>query len=313
MTLYKATGESEIIEITISEELEGKRLDAAIGAADIGISRNRAQSLIEDSNVSVNGELITSKKAKLKSGDKLVIDMPTEEPLDVKAEDINIDIVYEDDDLIVINKPKGMVVHPAPGNLTGTLVNGLMYHCGDSLSGINGKIRPGIVHRIDKDTSGLLVVAKNDEAHKGLSEQLANHSMERTYEAIVLNNIKDDSGTIDAPIGRDPANRLRNKVIEGGRKAVTHFEVLERFGKYTYIKLNLETGRTHQIRVHMTHIGHPLLGDFVYSNAKNSFGVNTQMLHARTLGFIHPRTKRPVEFTSDLPEEFQNVLRKLKS
>lgn len=313
MTLFSKTDEIETIDITISDDLDGKRLDAALAASNIGVSRNRAQSLIEDSCVLVNNEIVTSKKAKVSSGDRISMEIQKEEPLDVEAEDIELDIVYEDEDLIVINKPKGMVVHPAPGNLTGTLVNGLMYHCGDSLSGINGTIRPGIVHRIDKDTSGLIVVAKNDEAHKGLSEQLANHSMERTYEAIVLNNIKDDEGTVDAPIGRDPANRLRNKVVPDGRRAVTHFNVIERYGKYTHIKLNLETGRTHQIRVHMAYIGHPLLGDSVYSNAKNSFGVTTQMLHARTLGFIHPRTKRPVEFTSTLPLEFQTVLTKLNN
>lgn len=313
MALYSMTGESETVDINVSGEYDGKRLDVAIAGQYTDISRNRAQSLIEDSQVSVNKVIITSKKVKVAAGDIITIQIPKEEPLDVEPENIPLDIVYEDEDLIVVNKPKNMVVHPAPGNLTGTLVNALLYHAGDSLSGINGTIRPGIVHRIDKDTSGLIVVAKNDEAHKGLSQQLANHSMERTYEAIVLNNLKNDSGTVDAPMGRDPKNRLRNCVIDGGRDAVTHYEVLNRFGKYTHVKLNLETGRTHQIRVHMSHIGNPLLGDSLYSHAKNSFGVNTQMLHAKSLGFVHPVSKRLMEFNSELPREFREVLRKLES
>lgn len=317
MILYNETDEILIEEADVPDSLDDNRLDSAIAKLSlssefsISISRNRAQTLIEDGHVQINSNVTTSKKTKVKSGDKLRIEIQKEEPLDVKPENIKLNVVYEDSDLIVVNKPKGMVVHPAPGNLTGTLVNALLYHAGDSLSGINGTVRPGIVHRIDKDTSGLIVVAKNDDAHRGLSEQFSNHSMERTYEAIVLNNIKEDKGTIEAPIGRDPANRLRNKVVEGGRHAVTHFEVMKRYGKYTYVRLNLETGRTHQIRVHMAHIGHPLLGDGLYSNAKNSFGVTSQMLHAKTLGFIHPITKKLMEFNSDLPDEFQRVLRKL--
>lgn len=313
MTLIKATDEVEMIKFKVPDKLSGLRLDSAISNACTEISRNSAQHMIEEGYVTVNSKNQVKKKFKVMSGDIIEISARKEVPLDVEPEDIPLHIIYEDEDVVVINKTKGMVVHPAPGNPDGTLVNALLYHCKDSLSGVNGVIRPGIVHRIDKDTSGLLVVAKNDEAHRFLSAQLTDHSMEREYEAIVYNNIKDDIGTVDAPIGRDPKNRLRNKVVEGGRNAVTHYEVMERFGKYTYVRLKLKTGRTHQIRVHMSHIGHPLLGDPLYSNAKNSLGVKGQMLHARTLGFIHPKTKEHVLFESQLPEEFSRVLTRLRA
>ncbi len=306
--LIRELNETDILTFRVQKEDEGLRLDSVIGSAGVGLSRSRAQQLIEEGRISVNHETETSKKHKVKADDLIEIIIQKEIPLDVEAEDIPLDIVYEDDDLVVINKPEGMVVHPAPGNETGTLVNALLFHCGDSLSSINGVIRPGIVHRIDKDTSGLLVVAKNDDAHRALSKQLADHSMSRKYEAIVLNNIKQDEGTVDAPIGRDPKNRLRNKVMGDGRNAVTHYNVLERFGDYTYLELALETGRTHQIRVHMSDIGHPILGDSLYSNAKNSLGATSQALHARTLGFIHPKTGLYMEFDSSLPCKFEKIL-----
>lgn len=239
--------------------------------------------------------------------------LPQAKALDVVPEDIPLTVVYEDKDVLVVDKPKGMVVHPAPGNFSGTLVNAILYHC-ETLSSINGVIRPGIVHRIDKDTSGLLMVAKNDQAHRNLAAQLAEHSITRAYEAIVWHNLKEDKGTVDAPLGRDPKNRLRMAVVkEGGRRAVTHYRVLKRFGRFTYMEARLETGRTHQIRVHMAYINHPLLGDSLYG-PKNSYpGVATQALHARKLGFIHPSTGNYMEFESQLPEEFQSLLAKLEA
>lgn len=253
------------------------------------------------------------KKYKAQTGDEISIHIPEPERTEVEAENIPLDIVYEDDDLLVVNKPAGMVVHPAPGNSSGTLVNALMYHCGDNLSSINGVIRPGIVHRIDKDTSGLLMVAKNDKAHNCLSSQLAEHSITRKYRAIVYNNIKEDEGTVDRPIGRDPRNRLRNAVTDmNSRHAVTHYRVLERFGNFTFIEAVLETGRTHQIRVHMSYIKHPLLGDELYGPAKNKQGAKRQMLHAGILGFIHPTTGEYMEFSTPLPDDFNKILNKLR-
>ena len=241
------------------------------------------------------------------------ITIPQPERLEVEAEDIPLDIVYEDDELLVVDKPAGMVVHPAPGNHSGTLVNALMYHCGDALSSINGVIRPGIVHRIDKDTSGLLMVAKTDRAHNALSAQLAEHSITRRYKAIVHSNIKEDEGTVDKPIGRDPGNRLRNAVVyTNSKNAVTHYRVLERFGGFTLVEAVLETGRTHQIRVHMAYIRHPLLGDTLYGPAKNRYGAKRQMLHAGVLGFVHPVTGEYMEFNSPLPQDFEDVLAKLR-
>ena len=228
-------------------------------------------------------------------------------------EDIPLDIMYEDDDLIVINKPQNMVVHPAPGHYTGTLVNALMFRCGDNLSGINGVLRPGIVHRIDKDTSGVLVIAKSDLAHKGLSEQLAEHSMKRVYNAIVYNSFSEESGTVDRNIDRSKNDRKKMAVVmQGGRNAVTHYKVIEKLGKYTWVELQLETGRTHQIRVHMSYIGHPLLGDPVYGPKKCPFNLNGQVLHAKVLGFIHPRTGEYMEFNSELPDYFSSLIERLK-
>jgi len=306
-------------ELYITEETRGTRLDLVLSAGLEDYSRSFIQKLFEKGAVTVNGQVCTSKKYKCVEGDLVEIQIPDPEKLEAEAEDIPISVVYEDGDLLVVDKPAGMVVHPAPGNYSGTLVNALMYHCGDQLSSINGVIRPGIVHRIDKDTSGLLVVAKTDKAHTGLARQLEEHSINRIYRAIVYNNIKEDEGTVDAAIGRDPKNRLRNAVLregmpgyESAKSAVTHYRVLERFGKYTCIEARLETGRTHQIRVHMAYIKHPLLGDELYGPNKNKEGAKRQMLHAGVLGFVHPVTGDYMEFESPLPEDFRKVLDRLR-
>lgn len=295
--------------ITLVCEENSVRIDKYINID--GITRAAVQKMIENGSITVNGNH-TKNNYKLKSGD--VIEIIPEEPQDANicAEDIPIDIVYEDDDLLVVNKPQGMVVHPAPGNYSGTLVNALMYHCKDGLSGINGVLRPGIVHRIDKDTSGLLVIAKNDEAHLNLSEQFKVHSITRVYTAVVNGRFKENSGSIDAPIGRHPVNRKKMAVTDKNSKnAVTHFEVLEEYGKYSLIRCRLETGRTHQIRVHMSFIGHPLLGDLMYGD-KNKMGLAGQILHAGVLGFNHPKTGKYVEFKSELPQKFSEVVQSLR-
>lgn len=292
----------------------GMRLDAFLAARDDDLSRSYAQKLLDEGMVSVNGERTVSKKHKVADGDTIKVFFPEPTVLDASPQDIPIEIVYEDSDLVVVNKPCGMVVHPSAGNYDGTLVNALMYHCGGTLSSINGEIRPGIVHRIDKDTSGLLVVAKNDKAHESLAAQLKEHSMTREYCALVYDNIKDDELTIDEPIGRDTRNRLRRGVNGSNPKnAVTHIKVLERFGRYTLIAARLETGRTHQIRVHMAYIKHPLVGDRLYGPPNEPFKTNGQMLHAKTLGFVHPRIGEYMEFDSELPEYFENILKKLRS
>lgn len=301
----------ELIRLTI--EKQGERLDAALAGLIDDMSRSAIAKLIEDGKVTVNGGTCTQKKYKVSAGDEVTIIIPEPEMLEVKAEDIPLDIVYEDEDVLVVNKPKGMVVHPGAGNYTGTLVNAIMYHCGDSLSSINGVIRPGIVHRIDKDTSGLLMIAKNDMAHQSLAAQLAEHSIKRAYQAIVYNNFNEDEGFVEAPIGRDPKDRLRMAVTDrNSRYAYTGYRVLERFGRFTHIECVLKTGRTHQIRVHMAYIKHPLLGDETYGPKKTFYGAESQMLHAKTLGFVHPRTGEYMEFDSELPEEFQKVLDKLR-
>lgn len=295
----------------VTDEVAGCRLDKAITLLCPDLSRNSAQQLIESGNILVNG-VVSNKKYSVISGDVVSVDFPEPTNLSVEAENIPLDIVYEDEHLLVVNKPKGMVVHPAAGNYTGTLVNALLYHCGDSLSGINGVIRPGIVHRIDKDTSGLLVVAKNDVAHKGLAEQIKEHSFTRVYNTVVVGNIKDDTGTIDAPIGRHPKDRKRQAVTDKNSKnAVTHFEVLERFNGFTFLKVKLETGRTHQIRVHMAYRGTPVAGDVVYGNSKKTYGLQGQCLNASTIGFIHPVTGEYLEFTTDLPDYFKDFLRRI--
>jgi 23S rRNA pseudouridine1911/1915/1917 synthase len=294
------------------DDVVGTRLDVFLANEIEGQSRSGIQKLIEDGSIQVNNKIV-AKNYKIRKDDIITVCIPEPEELEVVAEDIPLDIVYEDNDLLVVNKPKGMVVHPAAGNYTGTLVNALMYHCKDSLSGINGVIRPGIVHRIDKNTSGLLIVAKNDKAHIGLSEQIKAHSFLREYEAVVYGNIKQDSGTIDQPIGRHKIDRKKMCVTqENSRNAVTHYEVIARYQGFTHIKLRLETGRTHQIRVHMAYIGHPVAGDDVYGPKKVIKALNGQCLHARTIGFIHPITKESLYFTSDLPDYFQEFLGKLK-
>lgn len=290
----------------------GVRLDKFIADNGEGISRSFAARLCEDGLVAVDGKK-ADKKLKLKGTEIIEIDVPEPEAVEVEAEDIPLDVVYEDDDVIVVNKPQGMCVHPAPGNDRGTLVNALMYHCGSSLSAINGVIRPGIVHRIDMDTSGLLVCAKNDETHNSLSEQLKERKALRKYNALVNGNIKEDSLTIDKPIARNPLDRKKMAVVYGGREAVTHVNVLERFGRYTLVECILETGRTHQIRVHMASIGHSIVGDKVYGIKKEKFNLKGQLLHARTIGFKHPKTGDIMEFTSSLPDYFEDVLDKLRA
>lgn len=305
--------------LTAGSEDAATRLDAFIGYSADELSRSYAVKLIEQGYVSIAGLPVTSKKHQIREGDEVVVEMPEPKPLDIKAEDIPLDIVYEDSDVAVINKPRGMVVHPGPGNYSGTLVNAIMHHMGDSLSSINGVVRPGIVHRIDKDTSGLLMIAKNDSAHESLASQLAEHSVVREYTALCYDNIKEDELTIDMPIGRDPHNRLRNAVNgAAARSAITHIKVLERFGKYTLVRAVLETGRTHQIRVHMTYMHHPLVGDELYGSRKRTskiegIPVAGQLLHAGTLGFIHPASGKYLEFHSDLPEVFESVLARLRS
>ena len=289
----------------------GARLDAFL-AGKMEKTRSSVQKLIEEENVRLNGAP-AAKNARLREGDRVEATEPPPEVLDVKPQNIPLDIVYEDQDLLVVNKPKGMVVHPAAGNPDGTLVNALLFHCGDSLSGINGELRPGIVHRIDRDTSGLIIAAKNDFAHVKLAEQLQDHTLARTYRCIVTGNLREDNGTVNAPIGRCPADRKKMAVVAGGRNAVTHWTVLERYPGVNYVECRLETGRTHQIRVHMAYIGHPILGDTVYGNKKPVPGLQGQCLHAVGLKFIHPRTGELVELTCGLPEEFEKQLKKYRN
>lgn len=297
----------------IEEDQSGTRVDLVLSLLLPDTSRSFIVKLIETGMLTVNSKVSDSKKYKVKAGDELELTIPEPEKLEIEAEDIPLDIVYEDDDVMVVNKPKGMVVHPAVGNYSGTLVNAIMYHCGDRLSSINGVIRPGIVHRIDKDTSGLLMIAKNDKAHESLSRQLQEHSITRRYIALVYDNISKDEGTIDLPIGRDPKNRLRQAVTyENSKEAITHYKVLERFGKYTLVECRLETGRTHQIRVHMAYIKHPLVGDLVYGPKKQILVSDGQMLHAKIIGFVHPATGEYMEFERPEPKEFTDVLDKLR-
>lgn len=295
----------------VSEAVAGLRLDKAVTLLCESLSRNSAQQLIDEGNILVNGS-VANKKYSVKNGDVVTVNMPELKELSVEAENIALDIVYEDEHLLVVNKPKGMVVHPAAGNYNGTLVNALLYHCGDSLSGINGVIRPGIVHRIDKDTSGLLIVAKSDTAHKGLAEQIKDHSFTREYKTVVVGSVKEDEGTIDAPIGRHPKDRKKQAVTDKNSKnAVSHFKVIQRYNGFTFLKVRLETGRTHQIRVHMAYRGTPVAGDIVYGNPKKTYGLQGQCLHAATIGFVHPITKEYLEFTSDLPDYFTDFLRRI--
>lgn len=296
--------------MTILCDRNGVRIDAFLAETVEQLSRSAAQQLLEKGGITVNGKTV-KKNYKTHDGDEITVELPGPEPVELLPENIPLDIRYEDEDVVVINKPKGLVVHPAPGHWSGTLVNALMYHCGDSLSGINGQLRPGIVHRIDMDTSGLLIVAKNDFAHQALAEQLKDHSLSRIYEAIVVGNIRADSGTIDAPIGRHPVDRKKMTVTEkNSRPAVTHYQVVARYSGYTHLRLRLETGRTHQIRVHLAWQNHPIVGDMVYGRGKE-LGLTSQCLHARSLTFRHPRTGKLVTVECELPEYFQTVLKKL--
>ena len=298
--------------LEVSPEHAGIRIDKYLAESLPDISRSYLQKLFRDGEIRMNGKAVKA-SAKTLAGAEIVFAIPEPEEPEILPEDIPLDILYEDSDVILINKPKDMVVHPAAGHYTGTLVNGLMYHCREGLSGINGVLRPGIVHRIDKDTTGVLVVCKNDRAHNGLAEQLAEHSITRKYRAIVCGNLKEDEGTVDAPLGRHPQDRKKMAIVRsGGKRAVTHYRVLERFGKYTYIECQLETGRTHQIRVHMASLGHPLLGDEVYGRGKSPFKLEGQTLHAMVLGFIHPTTGEYMEFQAPLPEYFESLLEKLR-
>lgn len=283
-----------------------RRLDVFL-AEKTEITRSYAATLIDEGNALVNGKK-AAKNTKLKIGDRVDITIPDPQEYTVEPENIPLDIVYEDEHLLVVNKPKDMVVHPAAGNYSGTLVNAILYHCGDSLSGINGVMRPGILHRIDKNTSGLLLVAKNDNAHIALAEQIAEHSLTREYESVVYGNLKNDTGTVNAPIARHPVKRKQMAIVEGGKEAVTHYTVLERFGSFTHVRLRLETGRTHQIRVHMASLGHPVAGDDVYGPSKVITKLGGQCLHARKIGFIHPATREYMEFTSELPQYFTKFL-----
>lgn len=299
--------------LTVEADHAGVRIDKILCEISGIPTRSAAVRLIDEGNVTVNGDMV-SKNHKCRANDEISVVIPDAKPLEAKAENIPLAIVYEDEDLLVVNKEKGMVVHPAAGNYEGTLVNALLYHCGESLSGINGVIRPGIVHRIDKDTSGLLIVAKNDGAHLDLARQIKEHSFHRAYQAVVYGNIKEDSGRVDAPIGRNPADRKKMAVVyKNSKNAVTNFEVITRYGDFTHIRCVLETGRTHQIRVHMAYIGHPLAGDSVYGPKKVITSLNGQCLHAGEIGFVHPRTKKYMQFKSNLPEYFTGFLAKLEN
>ena len=296
-----------------SSEAAGLRLDAFLSQEVEELTRSAAARLCEEGQVCREDGTALAKNYRLRGDETLLVTLPDPEPLDAVPQDIPLDVIYEDADVIVVNKPKGLVVHPAPGHPDGTLVNALFHHCGTSLSGIGGALRPGIVHRIDRDTSGLIIAAKNDFAHQKLSAQLQDHTLARTYECVVVGNLREDQGTVDAPIGRCPSDRKKMAVVPGGRSAVTHWEVIARYPGYTHVRCRLETGRTHQIRVHMAYIGHPILGDTVYGAKKAVPGLQGQCLHAVGLRFLHPRTGEAVELKCPLPEEFQAVLRKLQS
>lgn len=301
-----------MIPLDLTADREGERLDAFLARSVPDLTRSAAQRLLERGAVTLRGRA-AKKNDKTRLGDSLTVCLPEPQPVDLVPQNIPLDVIYEDDDVIVVNKPVGLVVHPAPGHPDGTLVNALLYHCGTSLSGINGELRPGIVHRIDRDTSGLIVAAKNDRAHLALAAQLQDHSLARVYEAVAVGGFREDCGTVDAPLGRHPVDRKKMAVDrKNGREAVTHWSVLARYPGYTHVECRLETGRTHQIRVHLASIGHPLLGDTVYGSKKPWPGLAGQCLHARKLRFIHPSTGEPLELECPLPGWFRDVLEKLE-
>ncbi len=301
----------EIKNFLVGEDEEGYRLDVYLSEQLGDMSRSYIQKIIKDKKVEVNGK-VEKAKYLVKEDDKIKIEIPTPKLLEVLPQDIPIDIVYEDNDVLIVNKPQNMVVHPAPGNYENTLVNAILYHCKDKLSSINGVIRPGIVHRIDKDTSGLLMIAKNNNAHNSLAEQLKDHSITREYEFICHGVVKEDKITVDKPLGRNPKDRLKMAIVKDGKRAVTHFEVIQRFDNFTHMRARLETGRTHQIRVHALSINHPLLGDPVYGPKNSKFKLEGQTLHAKKIGFIHPTTNEYIEFDSELPNYFKDVIKKLE-
>ena len=301
----------EILTLQANKEDAGKRVDAWVSAQLEDMTRSAVQRLLEEGRITCGGR-VPAKNYKLGGTEVLEVSLPEPVPVDVLPQNIPLDVVYEDSDVIVVNKPVGLVVHPAPGHPDGTLVNALLYHCGDSLSGINGELRPGIVHRIDRDTSGLIIAAKNDKAHLGLAAQLQDHSLARLYEAVAVGNLREDEGTVKAPIGRHPVDRKRMAIDpRNGRHAVTHWSVLGRYPGYSHVQCRLETGRTHQIRVHLASIGHPLLGDVVYGSKKPWPGLAGQCLHARKLKFIHPSTGKPIEVECPLPDWFEKVLKQI--
>ena len=298
---------------TVPEELEDERFDAVVASLSEGQSRSYLKTLIKDGSVLLNGKT-PKPSTKVHENDVIELVLPEKIVPDILPENIPLDILYEDDDVLVVNKPKGMVVHPAPGHYSGTLVNAVMYHCGESLSGINGVMRPGIVHRIDRDTTGSVIICKNDAAHNSIAQQLQEHTIVRRYFAILYDNIAEDEFTVDKPLGRDPAERKRMAVRSDGKRAVTHCKVLRRYGRYTYVECRLETGRTHQIRVHMAYVHHPLLGDEVYAGRRKSpFATQGQCLHAGILGFVHPRTGEYIETKAPLPQYFEEILNKLEN
>lgn len=300
-------------ELHLTAVQSGERIDRFLSGDLEGLSRSYIQKLLKEGGITVDGKAVKS-NYKLNAGDEILVQIPDPEPMDILPEDIPLDILYEDEDILVVNKPKGMVVHPSPGHYSHTLVNAVLFHCGGRLSGINGVLRPGIVHRIDMDTTGSLLICKNDRAHQILADDLKEHNITRRYHAVVHGNLKEDTGTVNAPIGRHPVDRKKMSTkAPNGRHAVTHYRVLERFGNYTYIECELETGRTHQIRVHMASIGHPILGDAVYGPAKCPFKLEGQTLHAKILGIKHPSTGQYIEFDAPLPEYFETILNRLRS
>lgn len=301
-----------LYELTAGPESDGERLDVFINEFISDLTRSHIQKLIKSENVRVNEKIITKSAYKICLDDRIILDLPPAVELQIEAQDIPLDVLYEDDDVLVVNKPKGMVVHPAAGHYKDTLVNAILFHCKSNLSGINGVLRPGIIHRIDKDTTGSLIVCKNDFSHTFLAEQLKEHSLGRIYKAIVIGSVKDDEGTISAPIGRHHTERKKMAVVSDGKEAITHYKVLERFPGYTFMQFQLETGRTHQIRVHMAHIGHPLLGDEIYGGKNSHFKTEGQTLHAQTISFVHPKSKKRIMVEAPLPEYFNKILNKLR-